>query len=228
MEAAGNLTEVPQALLSVRQKAAFYSALEDYQQAMVYALDFAFAGFNLGNVHANLRQAEKAEAYYKTAIEVDDDFIPAKVNLAMLYNQMGRNTEAEQQLRRVIEIDPGLHEAAYSLGLLLAEIHKYREAVSYLARAAAGLPERPRVHDNLGLLLQSLGRVDKAETALLKAISIDPGNMDFLYAAADHYLKRRKLPEATGIAERMVSEHPTHQLGHDLTKLVERLSRTRQ
>jgi tetratricopeptide (TPR) repeat protein len=228
MEAARNLSEVPQALLSARQKEAFQSALEDYQKAMVYALDFAFAGLNLGNVHANLRQAEKAEAYYKAAIEVDDDFIPAKVNLAMLYNRMGRNAAAEQQLHRVLEIDPGLHEAAYSLGLLLAETHKYQEAVSYLERAAAGLPERPRVHYNLGLLLQRLGRVDEAETALLRAISIEPGNMDFLYAVADHYLKRRKLPEAKRIAERMISVHPTHQLGHDLMKLVERLSRTRQ
>jgi tetratricopeptide (TPR) repeat protein len=109
-----------------------------------------------------------------------------------------------------------MHEVAYSLGLLLAEGKRYDEAAVYLEKAARGMPERGRIHYNLGLLLQLLGRDAYAERELLAALRIEPDNFDFLYAAADHYLKRGRLGKAKRMAERMIEKHPSNRLGHDL------------
>ncbi|MGW8321510.1 MAG: tetratricopeptide repeat protein, partial [Thermodesulfobacteriota bacterium] len=67
---------------------------------------------------------------------------------------------------------------------------------------------------------QSLGRQSEAEKELLTALRIEPNNMDFLYAAADHYLKRGRLGEAKRMAERIIEEHPSNRLGHDLLGFI--------
>jgi cytochrome c-type biogenesis protein CcmH/NrfG len=56
--------------------------------------------------------------------------------------------------------------------------------------------------------LQYLQRDADAETAMLKALGLDTDNMDYLYALADHYMKRGKLQKAKDIAEKMVAKHP--------------------
>jgi tetratricopeptide (TPR) repeat protein len=76
------------------------------------------------------------------------------------------------------------------------------------------------VRYNLGLLLQQLNRQAEAEAALLAAIDIEPDNLDFLYAAADHFLKRGMLARARAIALRMIESHPDQAIGHDILKFV--------
>ncbi len=94
------------------------------------------------------------------------------------------------------------------------------EAAEYLEKAARGLPQRARIHYNLGLLLQLLGRDSEAEKELLAALRIEPDNIDFLYAAADHYLKRGRLGEAKRMAETMIEKHPSNRLGQDLLGFI--------
>jgi tetratricopeptide (TPR) repeat protein len=115
-----------------------------------------------------------------------------------------------------------MHEIAYSLGLLLSEMKKYDQAAVYMEKASKGMPERARVHYNLGLLLQYLRQDAEAEAALLKALKLDTDNMDYLYALADHYLKRGKLQKAKIIAEQMVAKHPDQRIGHELLEFIER------
>ena len=82
------------------------------------------------------------------------------------------------------------------------------------------MPERARVYYNLGLLFQVLDRDQEAERELIRALEIEPDNLDFLYAAADYYLKRERLPEAKRLAERMIEKHPSNRVGHDLLRFI--------
>jgi Flp pilus assembly protein TadD len=139
----------------------------------------------------------------------------------MLYNQMGRKDETEMLLREVVAAHAELYDVQYSLGLLLAEKKQFEEAARHLAAAAAGLPQRSRVHYNLGLLLQQLKRDADAEAALLTALEIEPDNLDYLYALADHYLKRQKFAQARQIAEQMIVKHPNNSIGHDILNFID-------
>ena len=219
-EAARRMTEIPSPELDAGQQKVFQKALGEYQQSMEYSADFAFGRYNLGNLYANLKQPEKAVENYRAAVRIDTRFYPAKVNLAMLYNQMGRKDEAEVLLREVVAAQSELHEVQYSLGLLLAEKKQFKEAALNLEKAAAGLPQRSRVHYNLGLLLQHLKRDSEAEAALLTALEIEPDNLDYLYALADHYLKRQKLVQARRIAEQMIDKHPDKSIGYEILNFV--------
>ena len=222
MLAASRLAGMPDEHMKPYQKAALEEALEEHIEAMQYSLDFSFAGHNLGNLYSQLGDPEKAETYYRSAIEIDDLFYPAKMNLAVLYNSSGRNDEAEVLLREVLEQYPQMVDAAYSLGLLLAELQRFPEAAEYLSQASEGSPNHSRVHYNLGLTLQYLGRASEAEKAFTKALEVEPSNLDYLYALADHYVKTSDWLKALEVAERMMVVHPESPLGRDLKANIER------
>jgi tetratricopeptide (TPR) repeat protein len=222
MEAARRIAEIPDPPLDPNQKMVFQTSLDEYQKSMEYSADFAFGRYNLANLYAAQNEPEKAIENYRAAFKIDDLFYPAKVNLAMLYNREGKNKEAEVLLREVADAHPELYEVHYSLGLLLAEEKKYAEAATYLEQAAVGMPNRARVHYNLGLLLQHLKKASKAELSLLKALELEPHNLDYLYALADYYLKRGNLQKAKRIAEQMVAQHPAQRIGQDILNLIEK------
>jgi predicted CXXCH cytochrome family protein len=161
LQAAATLAGLPENLFKPYQREALREALAEYEAAMVYSLDFAFAGHNLGNLYARMGDTKRAEKYYKMAIEIDDLFYPAKSNLAVMYNAQRRNKEAERLLREILDDFPREYNTAYSLGLLLAEMERFEEAVVYLKRAAEGMPAMPRVFYNLGLVQQHLGHMGK-------------------------------------------------------------------
>jgi len=110
-------------------------------------------------------------------------------------------------------------------GTLRAERGQYDEAVLYLKRAAKGMPERARVYYNLGALLDYLQKDAEAEAALLKALELDPDQMDYLVAAAEFYLKRKRFPEAKRIAEHMIRKHPSNQTGYRILDFIDRDSK---
>jgi tetratricopeptide (TPR) repeat protein len=222
IEAANKLTVLPRGQLTRKLEKRYQAVLNEYRQAMEYTADFAASQHNLGNLYSNLGQSDKAVKAYQAAIRIDDQFYPAKVNLAMVYNRMGKNREAEGLLREVVQAQPRLHEVQYSLGLLLAERKKYEEASLYLSMAARGLPNRARVHFNLGLLLDYLQKDLEAEAALLRALDLNPGNLDFLNALAQFYMKRGKYQQAKPIAEQMITRYPSNPLGHNLLSIINR------
>jgi tetratricopeptide (TPR) repeat protein len=221
LRAAARLAGAPVDLFKPYQREALEKTIADYVSAMEYSLDFSFAGHNLGNLYTALGDPEKAERYYKTAIEIDDLFYPAKANLAMLYNAQGRNEEAERLLREILTAYPEQYDAAYSLGLLLAEMNRYGEAIEWMEKASRGMPGYPRVFYNLGLALQSQGRLPEAEAALRHALDLDPSNLDVLYALADHYVKRGEYRKALPLAERMVSLRPGDASAREMKTRIE-------
>jgi tetratricopeptide (TPR) repeat protein len=216
MEAASRLADAPPGTLEPYQQEALSQGLAEFRAAMTRSLDFSFAALNLGNLASRLGDAFEAERYFRMAVEIDDLFAPAKVNLALLLNATGRNDEAERLLREVMEQVPDSYEVAYNLGLLLAEMNRIEEGVEYLGIASDGWPDRARVHYNYGLSLQFMGRLPEAEQALLRALSVEPQNVDFLFALADHYLRQGDAQRALEMADRILTEEPNHEQGQQL------------
>jgi tetratricopeptide (TPR) repeat protein len=213
IEAARRLAEGLSGHLDASQRKVYDVVIEEYESAMKYSGDFAFARHNLANLYTTLDRPEEAMRHYEAAIRIDGQFYPAKVNLAMAYNRQGRNDEAERLLREVVTAQPELHEVAYSYALLLVELRRFDEAATYLQRAADGLPGRPRIRYNLGLLYQQLRQLELAERELSLALEADGRNFDFQYALLDHYLTRGMFEQGRPIAEAMASMHPQNTVG---------------
>ena len=222
IEAAQRLSAIPEDMMPDDIEKKFGEVLSEYKAAMAHTGDFATSRHNLGIMYANLGNIDSAITQYKKAIDIDDAFYPAKVNLAMLYNRKGLNREAEKLLTDVVTAHPRMYEIKYSLGLLLVEEKRLHEAERYLKEAAVGLPQRGRIYYNLGLLQQQIN-LDQAALASLKhAVRIDPDNLDFMYALADFYLKRRQWEPAKTIAEQMIEKHPAERIGHDILSYIKK------
>ena len=125
----------------------------------------------------------------------------------------------------------GITEAGYPylVAETKGELAGYCYASSYRPRPAYGKTVESTVYVapkfwlyNLGLLRQHLKQDSDAEASLLKAQELEPDNLDYLYALADFYLKRRQLQKARRIAEEMVARHPTQRIGHDILQLIEK------
>ncbi len=55
-----------------------------------------------------------------------------------------------------------------------------------------------------------------------RALDIEPGNLDFQYALADHYLKRDLVEQAVPVIERMIETHPENPIGRQMMDFVRR------
>jgi len=130
---------------------------------------------------------------------------------------------AEALLREVVDEFPDLYEIKYSLGLLLAEKKAYDAAVIYLGDAAAGLPQRSRIQYNLSLLLKQLNRKAEAERALNRALLVEPGNPDYLYALAVLYMESGRLEDALNVAVLLRDNHPDLAFGVNLVDHIKKL-----
>ena len=221
--AASRLAGQPRELFKPYQLEALDEVLQEYVASMEYSLDFAFAGHNLGNLTVALGDPGRAERYYRDAIAIDDAFLPAKMNLAVLLNAQGRNAEAEQLVREVLESDPDFGEAVYSLALLSAEAGRIEEAADLLRRSTQLMPWRSRAFFNLALAEQQLGRLDAAEEAFRGALELEPENLDYLSALADHYARRRNLAGLKEMAERLESTHPNAPITAQVRAVVEQV-----
>jgi predicted CXXCH cytochrome family protein len=207
-EAARALTDVPHETFNQEQLSAFDKALDEYKDRQFAIEDRPEAHLNLGMVHQNLADAEKAEASYKTAIRQDRFFVPARINLANLYNTLGRNDEAEGLIREVINLEPEYGEAHYSLGLLLAEMKRLDEAVVSLQMATELMPEHARVRFNYALALQGVGRLEEAEAVLLKAHNVDKNDPNIVHALTVLYAQQGRFEKALPYGERLVELLP--------------------
>jgi predicted Zn-dependent protease len=61
---------------------------------------------------------------------------------------------------------------------------------------------------------------DEAEKALLNALSLEPDNPDFLFAVADHFIKRKAYRKAKKITEKMITLFPENKVGYDMLRFI--------
>jgi tetratricopeptide (TPR) repeat protein len=87
----------------------------------------------LGMVYLLLKEKEKAEEAWRTAIEVDDQCEEAYFNLGLAIGA-GDPEEAERLLRKSIQIDPQFLRAHVQLGALLLKQGRQLEAESEFRR----------------------------------------------------------------------------------------------
>jgi len=117
----------------------------------------ADAAATLAKVYADLREFDKAIAYYQRSLELEPDNATAHNQLGMLYNRLEMKQEAVVELEAAYrlgyaEFDPALHRV---LGYLYRDFARRGEAVEHLrlyvreARLVEGSPEALEIHNQI-------------------------------------------------------------------------------
>lgn len=129
------------------------------------------------------RQLDQAEQDYTRVLHQDAKNVYTLANLAAIQLERGRLEEAEKNIKQALALAP---EDVYSLsilGQLRFRQDEYQAALDALSRAAKLDPQNAEIQNYLGITLSQLGMRGPAETALRKAIQLEPG-----YGGAHHNL----------------------------------------
>ncbi|MBW8458683.1 MAG: tetratricopeptide repeat protein [Thiobacillus sp.] len=152
---------------------------------------------NLAAVCARpLGLTDKAEAYLRSAIEIDPGHANAHGNLGLVLQDAGRLGEAEPAFQRALELSPDDMAGMINLGNLYRATQRPAQAEAAFRKALAKAPENINALYNLGLLLSESGRADEAEAAFRQSLKIRPNQADVYNDLGNVLMDRLRLDEA--------------------------------
>jgi hypothetical protein len=124
------------------------------------------------------KQLDKAEEKYLQVLQQDKANVPTLANLAAIELDLGHLETAEINIQQAVALAPDDPYSLFVLGRLKFSQRKYDEAIDAFSRAAKLDSQDAQIQNFLGLALSEKGLRGPAETALRKAIQIDPGCAD--------------------------------------------------
>ena len=141
--------------------------------------------------HFARREFDQAAADYQKILDRDQNNGLALANLATIELQQDKLADAEKHIKAAIVQSPDDAYNLSTLGYLKFRQEKYDEALNALSRAATIDPENPEIQNYLGVTLSHKGLRAQGETALRKAIQINPAyapahnNLAVIYLSQD-------------------------------------------
>ena len=208
IEAARALASVPQESLNETQRLAIQRGVNEYLTAEMTNADRPESFLNTGLTYTDQRQFEKAEAAYRTALNLQPTFTQAAVNLADLYRIQGRDTDGEKILRQALALEPQNAAAHHALGLLLIRQKRLPEALAALAEAARLDSANPRYGYVYAVALNSAGQGPKAIQELEAVLQRHPNDRDSLLALAAFQRAAGNPDAARNAARRLATLEP--------------------
>jgi Flp pilus assembly protein TadD len=154
-------------------------AEQAYRRAVAVASDRAWTHRVLGSRLLRWGRPEEAIEPLARAWSLDSAHAETLNAYAIALSQAGRFEQAEQQLRKGAGQFP--EHAGFGLGLsvLLLSQGKLREALANYDAMALRFPQLGSVQVGRSLVLLELGRQKDAQTALDRAIALDPTNVRY-------------------------------------------------
>lgn len=128
------------------------------------------------------REFDKAENYFRQAVEKDPNFALGYVGLADTNEDVDRPRKKDY-IRRALELDDLLAEAHASLGYQYMLDYNWAESERELKRAMELNPNYAQAHQWEGGRLMMLGRYDDSLASIKRALEIDPtaAGINFYY-----------------------------------------------
>jgi len=135
--------------------------------------DFLAAYMVLGMIHDGSGDLEKANEYYRRALEIQPDFAPAANNLA--WNLVTSGGDLDEAFRFARIAKAGMPEDPYvldTMGWIYHLLGHHWKAVPELERAVVLQPNAPALHFRLGKVYQAAGDLEAARQSLERALAL--------------------------------------------------------
>ena len=176
-------------------------ALALYQRILEVVPDEALAHYQMGKLHAQLRQDEAARKAFEKAVKLAPRFMPVYTHLAALCARNQMWEQAEQVCRQGLDVDPQDLELLNELGKLYLKQGRWDAAISAFGRAVERWPGDAQVHNNLGVAHFQKRAFGDAVVWFRKATELSPtygrafGNLGEAYLALGERDKARRALE---------------------------------
>ncbi|MHC4517119.1 MAG: tetratricopeptide repeat protein [Planctomycetota bacterium] len=204
VRAAAALAAVPVEQLRDEYRAQVQRATNELMASLHALPDDYTSHYNLGNIHMERREHEKALRSYQTAIKLRPDFVPPYVNVAFVHNATGDNDKAEASFRQALALDPNNSVIHLNLGMLLGELKRPKEAEQAFRAALKADPNSAVAAYNLGVLLAG-EEPEESLTWCRKAFRLRPNEGKYGYTYAFFLQQRGEAGRAAAVLEGMVN-----------------------
>jgi len=138
------------------------------------SMTFSMAN-NLGVAYMGMENFDKAEAAFKTAVQLNPDYAMAYFNLATLYLRRGKPDAASPFLEKYLILQPGDTMAGQTYALTLIQLEQWDRAAALLQQIARAAPDVAPIHFRLAQALSHGPSPEPAIEALKRAVNlVDP------------------------------------------------------
>jgi tetratricopeptide (TPR) repeat protein len=159
---------------------------------------------NLGALLHRMAKPTAALTQYRIALRLDPGHVTARFNLGLLHREQGELGAAARAFAAALRADPPHPEARRELALVYAERGEFlRAAELFEEELRATRRADPTVYSNLGLALLRAGELERAEAALLQALSLDEKHAHALANLSALYEATGRAPEAAALRARL-------------------------
>jgi tetratricopeptide (TPR) repeat protein len=170
-------------------------AIESLRAALAAQPNNSDAHRALAVVYRARGRWEDAIAEYKEAIALRPTSLQTYLELSSTYARTGRYQDAEEILKQAIALDPNDSRAYINLGATYSQIPENERALEYFLRGNQIQPQR-RGWIGIATMNYRLGRYEKAVSAYLEALKLDPKS-DLTHAnLGDAYARLKRKDDA--------------------------------
>lgn len=166
------------------------SAIAQYERAIAANPRFTAAYNRLGILHQKAGRSEDARHIFKQGIRADPGAALLRNNLGYCYLVQQRFAEAEKEFREALMVSPEFQRARMNLAIALAHTGRSAESLEEFSHVVSA----DVAYYNLAVICLTRGDYVGAETALHKALEIDPD----CPGAREHLEKVRAIVRASG------------------------------
>ena len=152
-------------------------AITHYKHAIQLGLETTEIHHYLGIAYMQNRDGQNAIKQFHQALALNADFPESHLMLGTLYTTNRKFEVAEKHYLHAIALAPEMAAAYHGLAYLYGQHESNLEKAIELARKATELsPKSAPYYNTLSWLCYKTGKFDEAETAILKAIELEPDN----------------------------------------------------
>ncbi len=190
-----------------------------YKKALKVRPQYAEAWFELGRVHFRQLKLKDAAECFRGSIRLRPKHSESYIQFALALHGIGMPDKMIPVLRRLLEFDPTESRAWSFLTSAYELLTRFVDALDCIQESLTVLPEEPRLYSEMGNVYFALGELDQSETALRKALALNPdlsntySNLLFILTHSPRLTPAEQLIEHRAWSERYeiphLKRHPT-------------------
>ncbi len=159
-------------LQSIKRNVLWGKPVEFFQDILKYEPESVRINNNMGNLYFNQGDTEKAEEYYRKAIESEDVFPQPHFNIGSILQSRGDIFGAIKEYEKAISIDPNFHYPYQNLVAIYASQGDLVKATGYIEILKQLKPYDPRVFYNAALIYLARNDSESAVRDLERGLEV--------------------------------------------------------
>lgn len=167
------MSDINLAILQIREQD-LEGAMITLRSIMEAGVESADVYYFLAEIYLNTGRAEKAEKYFRRAIEVNDKYIRAREKLAHILVRKGEFEEAEKVLGGN---DSDFADIYKIMGDIQYYRHNFDKAEEYYRKSLEINSEYTDVLISLSIVLRNRGENQRAQEVLERVLEVEPDNL---------------------------------------------------